>query len=96
MFFFAIRNRRKFKWKKVRGMKWSLFSQNSNVYFFEYEHLKRFVLKDDHIYAHKRNIWDLAKLAVIGAFCRCVIAEKRIRQHIFFSSVFTDVVFIYF
>ena len=28
-----------------------------------------------------------SELAVIGAFCRCSIAEKRIRQYIFFSTL---------
>ena len=32
-----------------------------------------------------------SELVVIGAFCRCTIAEKRICQHIFFSSIFKQI-----
>ena len=31
-----------------------------------------------------------SELAMIGAFCRCTIAEKRMRQHFFPPSVFNS------
>ena len=61
------------------------------MYFLEYEHFKRFVWKEDNIFAYKLEDWQsgkFSKLAVIGAFCRCAMAEKRISLHIFFLVIF--------
>ena len=50
--------------------------------------------KNDNIFTHRymyveyRESGIFSELAVIGAFCRYAIAEKRMRQHIFFSSFF--------
>ena len=35
----------------------------SNVYFFETEHLKRFISKDDNMFAHERNIGNRAQFS---------------------------------
>ena len=67
-----------------RGSK-SLPKLNSVMffYFFKYEHLKRFVWNYDNNCA-----WESGTFRIGGdwCFCRCAMAEKWIRQHIFFSA----------
>ena len=58
----------------------------SNVYIFKNEHLKhlfeKIILFEDLISV------TFSELAVIAVFCRYAMTEKRILQHIFFSSYF--------
>ena len=55
-----------------------------NLYFSLYERLKRFVSKRwlyFHLYAQDWESGTFSELSVIGTFCRCAKAEKRIRQN---------------
>ena len=56
------------------------------MYIFEYEHWKR--LKIIIFSPISGTSSTFSELAVIGALCRCAIAEKRICQHIFFFVIF--------
>ena len=69
----------------------------SNLYFFKYEHLN--VLFEKMIMfspiSGRLGIGKFSEMAVIGAFYRCAMAEKRIRQHMIFSS-FSKMTIYYF
>ena len=63
-----------FPWYQIFIINWIL---HSNVYIFEYEHLKRFVWKDDDIRIEED--WEsgtFSELTVMGAICRCAMAKK--------------------
>ena len=64
------------------------------MYFFEYEHLKRFVSTDD-IFAHKWKIGDRAHIFPSGGeMCLLKIynSRKLIHHNIFFRQFFTPII----
>ena len=61
--------------------KW-LNTSTKNVLF---EKMKIF----SHIGERFRDLGTFSELMMIGAFCRCAMAEKRIHQHIFFCYFLT-------
>ena len=58
--------------------------------FFEYEHLKRFVWKDDNIFVYEwqtGNQGTFFEMVVIGGFCMCTKAEIRQFLHFMIEPV---------
>ena len=61
-----------FQWFKVLPKMWFI-----NVYVFEYEHSKRFVWKDDDIFAYKRKIGNKPHFRAGGDSCLLYMCNGR-------------------
>ena len=83
-----------------RGSKYlpTIYIRFSYVYIFNVSTWNVSFDKDNNIFcpwAEHREPGTFSELAVIGAFCRCAIAENRIRQQNFFVIFLTPKIKIY-